>query len=61
MKHESRVYPTCCRSGVCPSPECKGCRYEPILREFKEWVARTEAKVADTIWSPTIYVATKNP
>ena len=56
---ETRTYPTCCQSACCGRTECSGCLSKPVLDEFKAWVKKTNAVVADRIWSPTIYVAAK--
>lgn len=57
---ERRNYPTCCTSMYCGkgSDECPGCVNEPVLTEFKDWKDRTQAKMADPIWSPLTYVST---
>ncbi len=53
----TRNYPSCCLSAMCGRTECSGCRSAPVLADFKAWVKNTDATVADSIWSPTIYVA----
>lgn len=50
-----RIYPSCCTSAFCGRIECAGCPNLPILTEFKAWVAESGAKVADEVWSPTVY------
>ena len=57
----TRVYPACCTSAFCgKGPEsCPACRNWPVLREFKEWVKKTDAKVTDPIWCPMVYQATR--
>jgi hypothetical protein len=52
---ETRVYPVRCRSALCGQPDCVDCSHLPALIEFKEWIQRTGARVADPVWSPTVY------
>jgi len=56
-----RVYPICCTSAYCGKgpEECASCKNKPALDEFKAWVERTGAVVADPIWSPLVYVVRK--
>lgn len=58
-KGETRVFPSCCRSAFCGRLECGGCRHKPVLDEFNAWREETAAVVADRIWSPTVFRATK--
>lgn len=58
MPRETRVYPTPCTSAYCGRIHCEGCRYLPALEEFKTWVKKTDAKVADKIWCPLVYTGT---
>lgn len=55
-----RVYPYCCLSAQCGRTSCPAdCPRLPVLQEFKRWVEKNDAQVADEIWCPTVYVATK--
>lgn len=56
---ETRVYPTRCTSAFCDkvSAECPGCPSLPVLAEFTAWRARTNAKCADHIWSPLVWIS----
>jgi len=56
-KHTVRVYPTCCTSAFCGRIECTGCANKPTLDAFKAWRDASNAKPADPIWSPNVYVA----
>lgn len=56
---KTRTYPACCLSASCGRTECDGCLSKPTLDEFKTWASTHKAKMADPIWSPTIYVATR--
>lgn len=55
-----RVYPICCTSMYCGSSSCEGCRFKPILDEFKAWMERTGAVVTDPVWCPLVYTIPKN-
>lgn len=56
----SRPYPHACRSMCCGRLECPAdCRHLPELRDFEAWRDRRAAKVADPIWSPCYYEATR--
>lgn len=57
--NETRTYPACCTSAFCGRIECDGCKNLPVLTEFKEWRERTGATQPDSIWSPTIWQATR--
>jgi hypothetical protein len=52
-----RVYPTCCTSAFCGRVNCEGCRHKADLEEFDAWVKATDARCADPIWAPLVYVA----
>lgn len=52
----TRVYPSCCTSAYCGRIECSGCRNLPVLQSFKDWCEQNNAKQADPIWSPNVYV-----
>ena len=56
----SCVYPRCCQSACCgkSGSECNEiCTCWPRLQEWKKWVRDNNAKCADEIWSPNVYVA----
>jgi len=61
MTEETRVYPACCTSALCGRLDCRGCPNLPVLEAFQLWVRSTRAKVADPIWCPTVYRATREP
>lgn len=54
-----RIYPESCTSAFCGTggDACKQCAYYPDLQAFKRWVEENNAKPADPIWSPLVYVA----
>lgn len=56
-KRAVRIYPTSCTSEFCGRIECTGCANKPALDAFKAWVAQNNAKPADPIWSPNVYIA----
>lgn len=55
----TRLYPSCCTSAFCGRTDCTGCRYLPVLEEFKAWRERTAATRPDWIWSPSVWTATR--
>lgn len=60
-KREVRTYPIQCQSAYCGRAVCPDhCRHLPALREFKEWVERTDAHVPDHIWSRNTYIARRS-
>ena len=59
MNNTRRIYPASCTAMYCGETDCEGCPCKPALDEFKSWVEATEAVVADPIWSPLVYKATK--
>jgi hypothetical protein len=56
---ETKSYPSCCTSSFCGSLNCEGCRHQPTLLAFRRWVREHDAKPADPVWSPNLFVAGK--
>jgi len=60
MKDQTRVYPSACTSAFCGRLECpEDCPRLPALADFKAWREATQAVVADRVWCPNVYTATR--